>query len=860
MLKDINFLFIENGVAIDYCSNNNESAIDFYRDKIKFIYELAFQKIDYELSQSALFLYNVSKTFMKELLNIPGLELLRDGVELNPSEECIEDLLDKKPYCIGTEFINKQWIQFIFQQLLNVFRREIKEFHGSVDLYFTQKDKKLKVPSRLFFHLVENPEGDNPFAFMITYTTKVNDKVKHLPLKHALAEFKNDKQKLKELISPINSIAAKSKFLKSLVENGELFSPVSISTTEAYDFLKETDLYENNGVICRIPNWWNNKTSKTKITVDLEQKIRDGLGFLQEGNLVFFSPKMEYDGVEITKEEISELLSKTEGLSVIKGKWVEIDKEKLTDLMNQYDKLKNDGTTISEVLRLTAKISDNNSNININCSNEDWLKEFIIKQEKNNPIFLNVPDEFIGKLRPYQFDGYKWLLGMSQLKFGICLADDMGLGKTIEILSFLMAYYRINPNKKVLLIVPASLIGNWENEIKKFTPSLQYYVANRINSNSLMIMNSSLTITTYQVAIKLESLYQNNWGLVILDEAQAIKNSDTITARKIKTLQRDSSIALTGTPIENNLLDLWSLFDFLNPGLLGNQSEFRSRINIKSNTEDNTNRLKYVINPFILRRLKTDKNIIPDLPEKNENDIYIDLTKEQIILYNNEVKKLENNIGLEDSKFMQKSKILTTILKLKQICNHPSQFLGDEDYSDQLSGKFMVLKEICQTIFEKREKVIIFTQFKEIIPALDNLVSGVFNRQGYVITGETTMNNRNKYIQDFQTTDMPYMILTLKTAGVGINLTSAQNVIHFDRWWNPAVENQATDRAFRIGQTKTVNVYKFVSKNTIEEIINKMLITKKDISDSILDNVDENILTKLSSEELLKSMKFMGGE
>ena len=860
MLKDINFLFTENGVAIDYCSNNNEAALDFYKDKIKFIYELAFQKIDYELTPSAAFLLKISKSFIKELLNTPGLELIRDNIELIVTEECIKELVDNKPYCIGSEYINEQWLKDIFKKLENIFRVEIKEFNGSVDLYFTKKDKKLKVPSRLFFHLVENPDGENPFAFMITYTSKVNDKLKHLPLKNALVELKNDKQKLKELVSPINLISSKSGFLKNIIENGELFSPVSITSNEAYEFLKEIDLYEKNGIICRIPNWWNCKSSKTKVTVNLEEKKKDGLGFLQEGNIMFFSPKMEYDGVEISRDEIKELLSKTEGLSIIKGKWVEVDKVKLNDLMNQYDKLKNDGTTISEVLRLTANISDNNSNININISNEDWLKDFIIKQENNNPIFLNVPNEFIGTLRPYQMEGYKWLLGMSQLKFGICLADDMGLGKTIEILSFLMAYYQMNNNSNVLLIVPASLIGNWENEIKKFTPTLEYYVANKINADAFKIMNSKLTITTYQIAIKLEALYQNKWGLVILDEAQAIKNYNTITAKKIKSLSRECSIALTGTPIENNLLDLWSLFDFLNPGLLGNQTEFRSRINIKSNTEENTNRLKYVINPFVLRRLKTDKSIIKELPEKNENNIYIDLTKEQIILYNNEVKKLENSIGLEESKFVQKNKILTTILKLKQICNHPAQFLGDEDYNENLSGKFLVLKEICQTIFEKREKVIIFTQFKEIIPAINSLVSEIFKKEGYVITGETTLNNRNKYILEFQTTDIPYMILTLKTAGVGINLTSAQNVIHFDRWWNPAVENQATDRAYRIGQKNTVNVYKFVSKNTIEEIINKMLIAKKDISDSILDNIDENILSKLSNEELIKSMRFMGGE
>ena len=315
---------------------------------------------------------------------------------------------------------------------------------------------------------------------------------------------------------------------------------------------------------------------------------------------------------------------------------------------------------------------------------------------------------------------------------------------------------------------------------------------------------------------------------------------------------------LTGTPIENNLGNLWSLMDFINPGFLGSKTEF-SRI-AKEPTIENISKLRSAISPFILRRLKSDKKIISDLPDKVENDMSVELSKAQIILYKKVVNELEEMIDGKEESFETKGLVLNTILKLKQICNHPDQYNGLTTYKSSDSGKFELLKELATTIHENREKVLVFTQFKELIPALDDLLFSVFETRGFTIDGSVNSSKRTQIVKEFQSGKAPYMVLSLRAAGVGLNLTAARNVIHFDRWWNPAVENQATDRAYRIGQKEKVMVYKFVTKDTIEERINDMILSKQALADSLLSDLSSDIFSKLSSKEILKAMKFTGGK
>lgn len=829
-------------------------------DKYLFAYNLAFE-LNTINSQSIQYLKHLTNIFLNKVIINPSLNFVKEKVDINFSENEIDDILEDTPYLIGKEFINKKWLQNHFRHLNEVFYAEINTFNGGISEYFQSKNKKIIVPSRIYFHLVENKkENKYPFAFLATYSELKDGKVVYYPLKFALTEFKSDKNKLNKLISSITDVSKDSEFIRNFINSGEIFYPLNFTEEEAYIFLKELDIYEQNGIICRIPNWWASRKSGNKITIDIKEKLNEGTGMMNPYAIISIVPSIIYNGIEISKQEITELLNRNEGLANIKGKWIDNDHQKLRKILNEYEYYSKDGTSLSEILQIMSgvKENENGETIGIEFTRKDWLKRFIDKQFSSD-IQNNLSRNFNGILRPYQYDAFKWLYGMNRLNFGVCLADDMGLGKTIELLSFLDKYKEEN-GKNVLLIVPASLIENWKSEIRKFTPDIDCFVLRGQNQLQFGKTNAFLTITTYQTAVKSEYLDTINWDIVILDEAQAIKNSDTQTTRKIKKLNTRMRIALTGTPIENNLLNLWSIFDFINPGLLGTRKQFKDFSRTLELNFDNFSNFKSIIEPFILRRLKTDKSIINDLPDKLENDIIINLSKEQVILYKERVSELEETLKYEKSEFEKKGKVLNAIMALKQICNHPSQYLGKNDYKLEESGKFIELKSICETIYEKREKVLVFTQFKEIIPALNNLLKEVFKQEGYCIDGDTSLANRNLYVNNFQNKDIPYMILSVKTGGVGLNLTSAQNVIHFDRWWNPAVEDQATDRTYRIGQKNNVSVYKFISANTIEDIINQMLKVKKDLADKYINSISNDVLNKLSTEELLNTMYYRGDD
>jgi non-specific serine/threonine protein kinase len=439
----------------------------------------------------------------------------------------------------------------------------------------------------------------------------------------------------------------------------------------------------------------------------------------------------------------------------------------------------------------------------------------------------------------------------------------MGLGKTIQILAFLHILKRKDQKKSNLLIIPASLIANWSNEIDRFAPDLNYFVAHpevhrkkKVAAKDEKSLNKlDLVITTYALAQKYEWLKTYSWNYVILDEAQAIKNPGTKQTRNIKKLNSNNRIIMTGTPIENRLSDLWSLFDFLNPGLLGNAKEFSEFANEAKKTHNGYSRLKKVISPYILRRLKTDKSVISDLPDKVEMYTYAGLSKKQIVLYQSTVDELNKKLKVLEG-IQRRGLILASLMKFKQLCNHPDQFLGVGEYEEADSGKFSRLREICETIYEKREKVLIFTQFKEITGPLHLFLKTIFGRDGLVLHGSTAVGKRKKIVEQFQGGEyIPYMVLSLKAGGIGLNLTEANHVVHFDRWWNPAVENQATDRVFRIGQKKNVLVHKFITKGTIEEKINDMLLEKAKISSDVIQVSGESMLTEMDTTELMDLFK-----
>ena len=850
-----------------------------------------------------LFLYRIAAAFFDGLLKFDGIELSREKTLVPLDDDLISTLLSSAPFCIGSENLTADWLKNLWGLLNGVFAREIASYDGTVAMYLAEKDSHLKVAEKIFFHIVENKADENyPFAFLATYSTKdKNEKIIHVPLKYALTEYKNNRDKILDLLACLNRAGDACPLIEEFVEKGEMFHPLKLKSGEAWEILKSIPQIEETGIVCRIPDWWKKKKHHAGVNVQLGEKRKSLLGL---DSIIDMQGFLEVDGLVLSKEDVNDLLKQTEGLALIKGKWIEVNHEKLQKLLSEMEKYSGD-ISLLEAIKLSGQVTEENADNadgEISVSNGQWLKS--IFDQLRTPPKIQLPQHLNATLRPYQNTGYSWLSAMSSFGFGACLADDMGLGKTLQILTLLESIYEKNPTAKILLIVPASLIGNWLKECEKFTPELPVKVlhgsagkkspATGVPANAPVgtvtpaectsnapvdvsaegiagVANSTpavgvsdnftfsfLNITTYGMTGRLESLKSIKWDKIILDEAQAIKNPLSKQTKNIKALSASGKIALTGTPVENDLSNLWSLFDFLDKGLLGTSMEFKNFTKTLSENPSGYAKLKKMISPFMLRRLKTDKAIISDLPEKNEITDYISFSKKQTVLYKKYVDELEKK--LEKAKFEsieRKGLVLSSLMKLKQICNHPDQFLGMENYDESDSGKFEMLRQICQTIYEKRERVLIFTQFKEITGKLDDFLAEIFGTRGFVLHGGTTVKKRTQMVEEFQSEKyIPYMVLSVKAGGTGLNLTNANHVIHFDRWWNPAVENQATDRAFRIGQTKNVMVHKFVCKGTIEEKIDELIESKKQLAKNVIGETSgESWISEMSNDELFNLLK-----
>jgi non-specific serine/threonine protein kinase len=454
---------------------------------------------------------------------------------------------------------------------------------------------------------------------------------------------------------------------------------------------------------------------------------------------------------------------------------------------------------------------------------------------------------------------------LSELGLGACLADDMGLGKTIQVISLLLAQ-KGRPGKSIpsLLVLPASLLSNWKSELERFAPALAIICLHpsemerseqeRIaHDPAATLATTDAVLTTYGMIQRQEWLRKMAWNLVVLDEAQAIKNPGTQQAKAVKSLSGRARIALTGTPVENRLADLWSLFDFICPGLLGSAPRFKQFVtSLEQREPPSYAPLRSLVQPYILRRLKTDRNVITDLPDKVEMVAWCGLSKVQARHYGQAVADLATALKEQQEGMKRRGLILSTLMRFKQICNHPGQSLGDGDYAEERSGKFVRLRELAEEIASRQEKVLVFTQFREMTAPIATFLATLFGRPGLVLHGGTPVADRKKLVDRFQLEDgPPFFVLSLKAGGSGLNLTAASHVIHFDRWWNPAVENQATDRAFRIGQKKNVTVHKFVCKGTVEEKIDALIAAKSGLATELLEGA-ETLLTEMDDDALLR--------
>lgn len=837
-------------------------------------FHLAADKIVCDQSPSLRFWQDIAKEYITCLCHLPE-EVEFSPIEI-PETNRLTEWLFKIPPMTGGEYLSLVRFREMWEQL-NLWVQEAANKRGGIHLFLQEKAPKWQQVGKVCFHLAENKKDpDRPFAFLATYSTgfAATGKLKHLPLKKALEQscIENNHQALVKLLTPVQKAAEHCSWVKALVETKELYQPLAWPVNKAYTFLKAVPELEESGLSVRVPNWWKRR-SRPQVAITIGSKKRPTLGV---NAMLDFRVEVALENQNLSEEELSELASANEGIAYIRGQWVEVDSEKLQQALDHWKQVqqqtKNGEISFIEGMRLLAGAPSDleqqeKEHLWVKVSAGKVLSELL--EKLRDPSLLPIEKSLVNlnaTLRPYQQEGVQWLALLSGLGLGACLADDMGLGKTLQVLSLILSRQKRRqeePIKPSLLIVPASLLGNWKQEAKRFTPSLKllFVHPSETDPQSLLALKADpsdqlkgidLVITSYSMVLRQAWLLKVHWDLLILDEAQAIKNGTAKQTLSTKALKSNSRIALTGTPIENRLSDLWSLFDFLNPGLLGSSSRFKEYVKNLEATTGQFESLRKLVSPYILRRMKTDPKIISDLPEKIETPTYCQLTKKQAHYYQIAVNDLKKSLETVESK-NRRAIVLQTLMRLKQICNHPSQFNEEEDYLPEQSGKFSRLQDICEELALRQEKVLIFTQFSEIIAPLAEYLSSIFGRTGLILHGGTPIKQRKKLVEEFQSDNgPPFFVLSLKAGGTGLTLTAASHVIHFDRWWNPAVENQATDRAFRIGQKKNVQVHKFITQGTVEEEIDKIITSKKALANEILNPSDEIKLTELSNSELLK--------
>ncbi len=847
------------------------------------LFALATTKLDGALSPSLGYWREFAARYLTELCHTP--EAAGSDIAAIPapnSAELARTVLSVPPM-LGAEYVTGEVLEGVWLDLDAWVRGEIAASGLGLGEFLKERAPLWHSVGRVCFHLAENRRNpDCPFAFLATYAPHLSggSRIQYQPLSKALQQYAGakNKQGLIQLLSPVQLAADKSTLIKQLVESGDIYHPLAWTPPQAYRFLKEVPAFEESGVLVRLPDWWK-KRPRPRVGVsigDQRQKTFD------VGSMLDFRVELALGDQQLSEAEWRELMAAEDGLVLLKGQWVEVDKERLSEALEHWKSLEQnsgDGMTFIEGMRLLAGApAEFGGDVDSAETDQewsfvragDWLGQVLQDLRDPNNLTGAIPGkELKATLRPYQETGVKWLAFLSRLGLGACLADDMGLGKTIQVLALLLAESKQRRSKKrrskpSLLVLPASLLANWKSEIERFAPSLRAKFAHLSEigkaemtemaaSPEAALADTDVVLTTYGMLLRQKWLLDFEWQTVVLDEAQAIKNPAARQTKTVKRIKAATRIALTGTPVENRLSDLWSLFDFLCPGLLGSQSKFKQFVKVLDSREENRYApLRRLVQPYILRRLKTDKRIISDLPDKTEVRAFCGLSKKQAALYTKLVQELADALKPLDG-VKRRGLVLAYLMRFKQLCNHPSQLLGDGEFAADGSGKFLRLSEICEEIASRQEKALVFTQFREMTDPLSRLLAQTFGRSGLVLHGGTAVKKRKQLVDEFQRDDgPPFFVLSLKAGGTGLNLTAASHVIHFDRWWNPAVENQATDRAFRIGQQRNVLVHKFVCQGTIEERIDALIEEKTQLTTDLLEGGTEKMLTEMNDAELIQ--------
>ncbi len=869
-------LFMENGQIISRCDTAADTA--FRRNVGCGLLSLLSREIPPDAGPGYHFLCRLVRSFSLSLIHDPDSAVLEGTVAGQLFSSVSPDIP-------GYLYLTPEVISGFF----SAFQEEVKRAAGvammSIPDYIRQLHPDWKDLGKVMFHLAGNPkdtDGTKPFVFLATYQHKISEtgQVRNTPLSSALVQYANDRKALLSFLTPVKNAAQKSPFLTKLLEDNRIFKPCFFSSVDAWTFLKDTEVFRGEGIPVRLAGLWRDKPKKLKMELTLD--VGKKRGFLAADSLIKFSVGVSLGGITLTPEELQSILDTKGGLIRVKGEWVEAETERVKALLAKWrDAAAVAGTyglPMSQALRILSR-ADLPDNGNVPQLEEDICEVNASPQlsealaELNNPENMALPplSPFLEKiLRSYQRTGVKFLWNMLNAGFGVCLADDMGLGKTLQMISAMTLLRGKGSFSELpaLVIAPASLLTNWLDEFHKFAPEMKVLILHHSVLNFQQRQKladdpvSFLTpydavIITYSMAARAEYLKKMYFPLIVLDEAQQIKNASSQVSRAVRSLRAAGRVAMTGTPVENSLSDLWSIFDFICPGLLGTPTAFREFVRRMESVKpypDYTS-LRKLVRPYILHRLKTDKKVISDLPDKIERVEKTPLTLFQAKFYVRTVNAMKQELA-SAGEDRRNGVILSYLLQFKQICNHPSQFSGNGDFSPDRSGKFQRLIRLAAYIASHGEKMLIFTQFREMTEILHEILAEQFHRSGLILHGGVPVEKRREFVQLFQQPDgPPFFVISLKAGGTGLTLTAATHVVHFDRWWNPAVENQATDRAYRIGQKRTVFVHKFVSPGTIEEKIDKLMTGKRYLANSLLEQGTAQLLTEMSNDEIMDFVK-----
>lgn len=863
----------------------------------------------------------IAQDVLRAVCLVPEADATAEAVrEARPEEGVLQVRLEGAPPMRGGERLDAEVLAHLYGRLAGFLAGRMDE-KGLAEV-LSDLGGEWRARGRVWLHLAENDEDEErPFAFLATFTAQgaAEGRVRHTPLSQAFKLYEKDRGLLLSLLAPVERAAQKSPWFRSLLESRQLYEPLAWSSEDAHRFLKESESLEGTGIMIRLPKKW--RTGK-RPRPTVQVRVGEVGGGLHAGALLSFDVRMTLgEGEPLTEEESRRLLEGVPRLELLRGSWVDVDPGALRKTLDAWSSASlEDAVSVADGLRLIAGLEEDASE-SLQYSRVEagaWLKGVLGRLRE--PGFSDPSPSLKVALRPYQREGLSWLATLCELGVGGCLADDMGLGKTVQVIALLLHLKERGPSgagspsstrgneqgngqgnevgaqprlrKRAsknrhaqeglragasdshpapppgasdtrlgpsLLVLPASLIGNWKAELSRFAPSLRVGVLHRSEHDALSLRavldaldELDVVITTYGTLGRHPELTERSWPLVVLDEAQNIKNPGTAQAKRVRSLEARARVALTGTPIENRLGDLWSLFGFLNPGLLGSKSEFTRMVRRLAPPDGpGYGPLRRLLKPYLLRRLKTDRRIIQDLPDKTEVTTYCALSKTQAALYADSVDALERALATA-KKTQRRGVVLAFLTRFKQICNHPSHWLQDGVWAPSDSGKMGQLIALAETVRDRQEKVLVFTQYKEMTDPLSTLLTSVFGEPGLVLHGGVPVKARAELVARFQSVEgPPFFVLSLKAGGSGLNLTAASHVVHFDRWWNPAVESQATDRAFRIGQHRNVLVHRFVCPGTLEARIDDLIEKKRALSTEILSEDGAVALTELSDAELL---------